>query len=104
MKNLIKVALVAVGVFSFGQSQARPMQSDTTKLGHKISKTAKKVGNATAHTAVAGESAVVDKVYEGKCAPGGQTVYINKHSHYYYVNKKGRKVYLKKSQIMDKKM
>jgi len=96
--------MVAVGVFSFGQIHAKPMQQDTDKLGHKIGRTAKKIGNATAHTAVSGESAVVDKVYDGKCAPGGQTVYINKHSHYYYVNKKGRKVYLKKSQLMDKPM
>jgi hypothetical protein len=104
MKNVFKVALLAAGVFSFGRIQARPMQQDTTKLTHKVGKAAKTVGNATAHTAVSGESAVVDKIYQGKCAPGGQTVYINSHSHYYYVNKKGRKIYLRKSELMDKPM
>jgi hypothetical protein len=104
MKNALKVAMVAAGIFSFANSFAGTMPRDTSKLTHKIGKTATKVGNATAHVAVSGESAVVDKRYEGKCAPGGQTVYINKHSHYYYVNKRGRKVYLKKSQLMDKPM
>jgi len=94
--------MVAVGVFSFGQIQARPMQRDTSKIGHKISNTAKKVGNATAHTAVSGESRVVDKVYDGKSGPDGQTVFINKHSHYYYVNKRGRRVYLAKSELKNK--
>jgi hypothetical protein len=104
MKNVLKVALVAAGIFSFAQTHAKPMLRDTTKLTHKVGRAATKVGNATAHTAVSGESAVVDKVYKGKCAPGGQTVYINSHSHYYYVNKKGRKVYLRRSQLMNKPM
>jgi len=102
MKNLLKVALVATGIFSFTQVQAQTHKDST--LGHKIGKTAKKVGNATAHVAVTGESAIVDKKYEGKCGPQGQTVYINEHSHYYYVDKKGHKVFLKKSELMDKKM
>ena len=79
------------------------MQHDTT-VGQKMKHTAKKVGHATAHAAATTESAVVDKKYDGKCGPGGETVYINKHSHYYYINKRGHRVYLKKSQLMYKKM
>jgi len=55
MKNLIKVALVATGIFAASQTQA---QTRDTTLGQKIDKstravgnTAKKVGNATATTA-----------------------------------------------------
>ena len=103
MKNFLKVALVAVGIFSFAQSQEKPMQHDTT-VGQKIKHTTKKVGHATAHAAASTASMVVDKKYDGKCGPGGETVYINKHSHYYYINKRGHRVYLKKSQLMDKKM
>jgi hypothetical protein len=100
MKNLLKVALVATGIFSFAQSHAQTEHKDS--LGHKISKTAKKVGHKTSEVAANGASAIVDKKYEGKCGPGGQTVYIDEHSHYYYINKKGHRVYLKKSQLMDK--
>jgi hypothetical protein len=100
MKNVIKVALVAAGIFSFSASHAQTHKDST--LGHKVSKTTKDVGNKTANIASNGESAIVDKKYEGKCGPQGQAIYINEHSHYYYINKKGKRVYLKKSELMDK--
>lgn len=55
MKNIIKVALLATGIFAAAQTQA---QTRDTTLGQKIDKgtrsvgkAAKKVGNATATTA-----------------------------------------------------
>jgi hypothetical protein len=102
MKNLLKVALVAAGIFSFAQSQAQTHKDST--IGHKISTTATKVGHKTSEIAATGASDVVDKRYEGKCARGGEPVFINKHSRYYYINKKGHRVYIKKSQMMDKPM
>jgi hypothetical protein len=101
MKNVLKVAILAAGIFSFAQSNA---QTQEPTVGHKIGNTAKKVGHKTAHVAVSGTAAITDKKYEGKCGPQGQTVYINKNSQYFYVGKKGQRVYLKKSQLMDKKM
>ena len=103
MKNVLKVALLAAGVFTFTTSQAQTTYKDST-LGHKIGTRAKKVGYKPSNIAANGASMVVDKKYEGKCAPGGQTVYINEHSHYYYISKKGHRIYLKKSQLMDKPM
>jgi hypothetical protein len=103
MKNILKVALVAAGIFSFTASQAQTTHKDST-LGHKIDTRAKKVGYKTSNIAANSASMVVDKKYAGKCGPQGQTVYINKNSHYYYISKKGHRVYLKKSQLMDKPM
>jgi hypothetical protein len=100
MKNVIKVALVAAGIFAFANSNAQTHKDST--LGHKIGTTAKKVGHKTAHVAASGAAAVTDKRYHGKMGPDGQTIYINKNSHYFYVNKKGHRVYLKKSQLLDK--
>lgn len=68
-----------------------------------IDSTAKKIGNKTASIAVKGASAITDKVYKDKEGPNGETVYINKKDQKYIVNGKGKKVYLKKSQIHDKK-
>ena len=101
MKNILKASLVAAAIFSFGKSQAQTTEKDPS-AGQQIGTTTKKVGHKTSELAVNGESAVVDKRYRGKCAPDGQTVYINKYDHYYYVSKKGHKIYLKKSQLMDK--
>lgn len=102
MKKVLGTALFAAALFLAGQAQAQT--KDTTSFTHKVSKTATKVGNKTSELAVKGASTVVDKQYKGKCGPNGETVYINNHSKYYYVDKKGHKVYLKESELMDKKM
>jgi hypothetical protein len=106
MKNLFKVALVAAGIFSFTQGHAQDQDQDhkDKNVGHQIGKTATTVGHATAHTAVIGDAAITDKRYRGKMGPGGQTIYINKNSHYFYVDHKGKRVYLKKSELRDKPM
>jgi hypothetical protein len=103
MKKVLATALFAAVLFVAGQAQAQE-KKDTSTFTHKVSKTATKVGNKTSELAVKGASTVVDKQYKGKCGPHGETVYINNHSKYYYVNKKGHKVYLKESELMDKKM
>lgn len=113
MKRIFKTAMFAASLFTVGQHAfAQTTHKDST-LGHKIGTTAKKVGNATATTAkkvgnktselaAKGDAAVVDKKYDGMVAPNGETVYITSHSNYYYVNKKGHRVYLKKSQLVAK--
>jgi hypothetical protein len=103
MKNLFKAALFSAAVLFAAQGMAGTIKRDTT-LGKKIGNTAKKVGHKTSNVAANTASHVVDKKYEGKCGPNGETVYINENSHYYYINKKGHRVYLKKSELMDKKM
>ena len=100
MKNILKASLVAAAIFSFGKTQAQ--EHKDPPVGQQIDATAKKIGHKTSEIAVNGASTIVDKRYEGKCGPNGQTVYINKYDHYYYVSKKGHRIYLKKSQLMDK--
>jgi hypothetical protein len=81
------------------------VKTDTAahRVGRATASTAKKVGHATASTAVKGASALTDKVYKGKEGPDGQTVYIDKSDKKYYVDDKGKKIYLKSSQIRTKK-
>lgn len=100
MKNLFKIVLFAAGSFVISPAFAQTHKDST--LGHKISKTAKKVGHKTSEIAAKGAAGVVDKKYEGKVARGGQTVYIDENSHYYYINKKGHRVFVKKSALIDK--
>ena len=68
-----------------------------------IDSTAKKIGHKTASVAVKGASAIKDKSYKDKEGPNGETVYIDRKDKKYIVDEKGKKVYLKKSQIHDKK-
>ena len=75
----------------------------TVKKGWKATKkTASKVGNKTAEVASKGAAGVTDKKYDSKVGPQGQTIYIDKNSYYYYVNKKGRHVYVKESALVAK--
>jgi hypothetical protein len=77
-------------------------QEKKKTVGQTIDKTASSVGNKTAEVAVKGTSKVADKTYKGKMAPDGTDVYIDGKNRKYYVNKKGRKVYLKASQISNR--
>jgi len=92
MKHSLKVALLATSLFAVTQVHAQS----------KVDRDAKAVGHKTSEIAAKSKAAIVDKKYKGKQGPGGQTVYIDKYSHYYYVNSKGHKYYLKKSQLRNK--
>ncbi|QJD94962.1 hypothetical protein HH214_03235 [Mucilaginibacter robiniae] len=94
MKNVFKVALLATGLFVAAQTQAQVVK----KTEHAIGRTATKVGHKTSELASKGSSAIVDKKYDGK-GRYGETVYIDKHSRYYYVNKRGHRVYVKGSYL-----
>ncbi|MBS1663050.1 MAG: hypothetical protein JST68_18550 [Bacteroidetes bacterium] len=76
-------------------------QKDSTKRG-KVGQAINKAGNTTAKAAVSATSAIKDKKYKTKEGPDGQTIYIDKNSHYYYVDGRGAKTYVKKSQLRDK--
>lgn len=78
------------------------IKRDTKKTGHAIGKEAKKVGKKTSEIAAKGAAKVVDKTYKGKAGPNGETVYINKDSRYYYVDKKGHRKYVTESELTDK--
>ena|SRR5579872_1319747 len=99
MNTLIKTALFSGAMLFAVQGMASTIKSDTTKVG----KVTRKVGNQVANTAANTDSRVVDKKYHDKRGPHGETVYINKFSHYYYINKKGHRVFITKAQMTDEK-
>ena len=69
----------------------------------EIDTAATKVGNKTAEIASKGKSAVVDIKYKDKVGPAGETIFIDHSSKYYYIDKKGKKVYVPKAKLKDKK-
>ena len=93
----IRAGLMAIAII------AAALLTSHSGMAQGIDSTAKKVGHKTASIAVKGASKVVDKTYKGKEGPNGQTVYIDKKDRKYYVDDKGKKVYLKPSEIRDKK-
>jgi len=109
MKHLFKVQLFASAIFIATQTKAQDhkpageqIKHDAHVVGHETAKGATEVAHKTSELAAKGTAAVTDKRYEHHWAPGGENVYINSHSQYYYVNKTGHRIYLKKSQLRDK--
>lgn len=95
MKN-IKVLILAAAAFATTQSMAQ------TSTKGSVGRTINKIGNKSAQIAVKGASGVADKKYDRKVGPSGQTIYINKNSSYYWVNARGKKIYISKSKLIDK--
>lgn len=94
-----------IGIFAFillmGLSHSVNAQV-VKKTTHEVAKGAKKVGNKTAEVASKGKSRVTDKVYKGKVGPQGQTIYIDDHSRYYWVDKKGHRNYITEAELKEK--
>jgi len=92
MKNIVKTTLLAASLFVAAQAGAQTFKQkvkrDTRKVEHKTSELASK-----------GKAAVVDKKYDGYYGPTGESVYIDKHARYYYVNKRGHHVYVTKMHL-----
>jgi hypothetical protein len=81
---------------------AQDSTSTVKKTGKAIKKGAKKVGNKTAEVASKGKAAVTDEKNKDKVGPAGQTIYIDNHSKYYWVDKKGHRHYVTEAELKDK--
>lgn len=103
MKNILKTLALAVAVTcssaAFAQEKKDTLKIDPDK---KIKKAAKEVGNKTAEVAVKGASTIVDKTYKDMVGPAGQKIYIDNKSRYYFVDERGAKIYVSKSQLKPK--
>jgi hypothetical protein len=63
-------------------------------VGKDIKRSAKKAGNKTAQIASKGTASVKDKKLKDKTGPNGETIWVDKHSKYYFIDKKGKKHYV----------
>lgn len=99
MNKLIGISFIVGGLSLTTNVQA---QSTVEKAGKSIEKGAKTVGNKTAETASKGKSKVTNSVYKGKEGPNGETIYIDEHNKYYWIDKKGHKNYIKEEDLKDK--
>lgn len=99
MKPIISLLVLALMTGSASVNA----QSTTKKAEKEVSKDATKAADKTAEVASKGKSAVVDKVYKDKEGPNGETIYIDAHSKYYWIDKKGHKQYIAKDKLKDKK-
>lgn len=98
MKKLIGISILALLA---GISTANA-QDTSKKVTTTVKESATKIGNKTAELASKGKNAVTDKIYKDKEGPNGETIYIDKHSKYYWIDKKGHKVPISKNKLQPK--
>ncbi len=103
-KAIIYLLVLSLGLGStaYAQDTKEDIKKGVKKTGKAIGKGAKKVGTKTAELGSKGYAKAVDRTYDGKVAPNGRTVYITEDSRYYWVDKNGRRHYVKESQLKDK--
>ena len=98
MKKLIGISAF---LFGLGLSYSANAQA-VKKTTQTVKKEATKAGNKTAEVASKGKATVTDNVYKDKVGPSGQTIYIDDHSRYYWIDKKGHKNYVTEAELKPK--
>lgn len=78
------------------------MAQEKTTLGQDIKNAGKKIGNKTGEIASKGAAKIVDRAYKDKVGPNGETIYIDKHAKYYFVDEKGKHVYVEANELKEK--
>ena len=80
----------------------RILHQQWRRQAEPLKKALKKVGNKTAEVASKSKAAVTDEKHKDKVGPAGQTIYIDNHSKYYWVDDKGRRHYVTEAELKNK--
>jgi len=94
MKKLICISILAAAMPLWLCAQ--------DKVKTEVKKDANKAAHKTEEVASKAKAKVTDKTYADKVGPDGQTIYIDKHSKYYWIDSRGHKKYVSKAMLKDK--
>jgi hypothetical protein len=78
------------------------IRKDANEVRENIDTAANKASDKITETAAKGAAEITDQRYDAKVGPNGETIYIDRDTKYYYVDKSGKKVYVTKMQLKDK--
>ena len=96
MKKVVGIGIMSLFLGLSGTTFAQE------KVKEEVKKDAKKVGNKTAEVASKSKAKITDQRHKDKVGPNGQTVYIDNHAKYYWVDKKGHRHYVTEAQLKAK--
>jgi hypothetical protein len=103
-----KFLLIALGILTIGIT-TNAQDADDSKVKRKAKTAAQKtkqgaktVGRKTGEVASKGKSKVVDKEFDGKVGPDGQTIYIDKNDDLYWKDDRGFKYYISEAELKGK--
>jgi hypothetical protein len=95
LKNTFMKKII-FAVLLLGLAYAAPAQDKEDK---GVKKAAKSVGNKTAEIASKGAARVGDEKLKDRQGPNGERIYMDEHSRYYWIDKKGHKQYVAEDQL-----
>lgn len=78
------------------------LEEGAENTGNDLERAADKTGNAISETAGKAAAEIDDARHDTKVGPDGQAIFISDDSRYYYVNEKGKRVYVSEWQLKDK--
>ncbi len=100
MKKIVSIAVIALlGLSAPALAQDSKVETGAKKAWKGTRKVGKKVGNKTAEVASKGASRVADKKSDEWIGPEGQTIYIDEVDRFYWVNGRGKKIYVSESAL-----
>lgn len=99
MKKILSICLITCFL---GYASTAVAQEEDKSVKKEVKKGAKKVGNKTAEVASKGKAKVTDERHKDKVGPNGETIYIDNHAKYYWVDKKGRRHYVTEAELKTK--
>jgi hypothetical protein len=99
MKKIVSISAIMILMAISADVKAQDTDKSTKQ---EVKKGAKKVGNKTAEIASKGKAKVTDERYKDKVGPNGETIYIDNHNKYYWVDKKGRRHYIPAEALKNK--
>ena len=104
MKKFTGLLLAFFIAASFSSTYAQDkddnkVEKAAKKTGHAVKKGGKAVGHKTGEVASKGKAKVVHTKYKDKVGPNGETIYINKHKKYYWIDKKGHIHYISENAL-----
>ena len=109
MKKVFGIAMIlflGLSAPSFAQSKTEKAEDGVKKGASKAwkgtKKGAKKVGNETAELATKGKAKLTDKKSDQWIGPEGQTIYVDDGSKYYWINGKGKRIYVSQAALRAK--
>ena len=104
MKRSIVITFIVtmISVPSFAQETKQEVKQGIKEGAREVKQAGQKLGTKSVELSSKGYHSVKDEKLNNKVGPDGQTVYMSGIEQYYYIDKKGRKIYISKYELKDK--
>lgn len=96
---IIAAALLVTANVNAQSETKQDIKHGVKKGAHAVKEAGKDVGHETAELSSKAYNSVRDEKLNDKVGPNGQAVYISGNEEYYYIDEKGKRVYLSKDEL-----